>query len=333
MFGKRPLTVKQSERDDRIAGKGQNLDKQLRRRESKIEAKQLELMHLHETMEPTDKESRDYLLWLVEGDQKMTGGGFDNNGIGEVNKSALNFIIDSSAEIDYEDSVLSQIVVEGCLWVKELLHSQGIEYGSLKPMGASVVRAEQDSDGMFGWPVYSKGNDALTNDLAKRLLIESGVDVSKFVGTRIKDSTTGVGYQYRVIDAGGFILDNKVFSAKDIVSLVTLLARIQKHGWKLDDGKLVAKPGKTRSVYPNAFIPAVIEAMIMTPFNDKLKEVKASIMPSLQDKPTRVNMIRKQIVEALSNGYDYLAADWSKYDASVKGSILATGYRAILFRA
>lgn len=324
LFGKRPLTVSQGERDARIEGKGQNLDKQLARRERQIEAVQEELMSLHKKLEPTDKLSSEYLQWLVEGDQVMTGGGFDNNAIGEVNKSALNFVIDSSAKIDYEDSVLSQVVVEGCTWVKEALHAQGLQYGSLKPIGASVVRAEQDTDGMFGWPVYSKGNDALTRDLAKRLLIESGVDTSKFVGLEVTDTTTKVKYPYRVIDAGGFILDNKVFSANDIVSLVTLLARIQKHGWKMENSKLTAKPGKTRSVYPNAFIPAVIEAMIMTPFNNKLKDIKATIMPSLQDKPTRVDMIKKQILDALDNNYDYLAADWSKYDASVKGAILAT---------
>lgn len=108
------------------------------------------------------------------------------------------------------------------------------------------------------------------------------------------------------------------------MSIVTLLARIQKHGWHEENGEWVAKDGKTRSVYPNAFIPAVIEAMIMAPFNDKLKEIKAPIMPSLQDKPTRVQIIKKQIIDAIQNGYDYLAADWSKYDSSVKGCILAT---------
>ena len=336
LFGPRPLNVSQKGRDDRIKGNGQNLTDQLNSRERKIESNQEELMTLQKGLEPSDKESKEYLLWLVDNDQVMTGGGFDNNAPGEVNGSALNFINDSSAKIDYDNSVLSQAVVEGCLWLKDLLIKEGMVEGSLGPIGASVVRAEQDTDGMFGWPVYAKGNDELTKDLAKRLLIESGVDTTKLVGSVVTDTTTKVTYPYRVIDAGGYILDNKVFSANDMVSLVTLLARIQKHGWKLDNGKLVAKPGKTRSVYPNAFIPAVIEAMIMTPFNDKLKEIKASIMPSIQDKPTRVEMIRRQITEALTNGYDYLAADWSKYDASVKGSILATVIQLVVkpfFRA
>ena len=324
LFGKRPLNVKARERTDVLMGRGQNITNQLRARESQIEAKQRELMDLHKRIEPAQKDSMEYLNWLVEGDQVMTGGGFDNNAIGEVNRSALNFVIDSSASIDYENSDLSRIVVEGALWVKQHLIDSGMTLGSLKPMGASVVRAEQDTDGMFGWPVYSKGNDALTHDLAKRLLIESGVDTTGLVGTVVKDYTTKVTHEYRVIDAGGYILDNKVFTPDDIVSLVTLLARIQKHGWKLENGVLVAKDGKTRSVYPNAFLPAVIEAMIMTPFNNEIQRVKAKMMPSVQDKPTRVAMIKEMILKALTDGYDYLAADWSKYDASVKGAILAT---------
>jgi hypothetical protein len=215
-------------------------------------------------------------------------------------------------------------VVQSCAEVRAALVTQGLREGSLQPQGASVVRANQDTDGMFGWPVYAKGNDALTKDLATRLLIESGVDTRSHVGEKVTDSTTKVTYDYRVIDAGGFILDNKVFSANDMVSLVTLLARIQKHGWKVENGELVPKDGKARSVYPNAFLPSLIEAMVMAPFNDKLKELKVSFMPSLQDKPTRVSMIKTMIEDALQRGYDYLAADWSKYDATVKGAILAT---------
>lgn len=324
LFGKRPLNVKMKGKISRLEGRGQNLTAQLDAREKRIEANQQTLMNLHKQLEPSDKNSAEYLNWLVEGDQVMTGGGFDNNAVGEVNKSALNFVIDSSASIDYEDSDLSRIVVEGALWVKKHLMDSGMTLGSLGPMGASVVRAEQDTDGMFGWPVYSKGNDALTPDLAKRLLIESGVDCGMLVGTPVVDHTTKAKHEYRVIDAGGHILDNKIFTPDDIVSLVTLLARIQKHGWKKENGVLTAKPGKTRSVYPNAFLPAVIEAMIMTPFNNEIQRLKVKMMPSVQDKPTRVAMIKDMILRAMADGYDYLAADWSKYDASVKGSILAT---------
>jgi len=323
-FGKRPHTPKR--RRDLMAGEGigQNSAKQLAVRETKIEDSQKELMGLHASLKPVETDKRMKLLWDVESDQVMTGGGFDNNVVGGVHHSALNFIIDSSTPIDYENSELSKIIVEGCIWVRNLLIKEGIPLGSLKPLGASVVRADQDTDGMFGYPMFAKGNDPLTIDLAKRLAIESGVDTRSFVGKIVEDSTTKVVYPFRVIDAGGFVLDNKVWNVEEITSLVILLARIQKHGWKTEGDRLIAKDGKTRSVYPNAFIPAMLEAMVMTPFLRKMKEVKVSIMPSLQDKPTRVAMIRSQIVEALAQGYDYLAADWSKYDASVKGSILAT---------
>ena len=324
LFGKRPLNIKMSGRLNRLEGQNQRASKQLEKRQRKIEEVHKSLKTVLSDIKPTINSQQLQLLYDVETDQVMTGGGFDNNQVGGVHKSALNFVIDSSENIDYQDSVLSEIVVEGALWLRDLLKQYGLREGELQPMGATQVRALQDNDGMFGYPVYASGNTALDADLAKRLLIETGVDVSKFVGTKIIDSNTHVGYDYRVIDAAAFILDNKVFTYDELISFVTLLARIQKHGWKSGTDGDVAKDGKTRSVYPNAFIPAVVEAMIFTPFNDKLKELKVPIMPSLQDKPTRVEILKRQITDAINNKYDYLAADWSKYDASVKGAILAT---------
>lgn len=324
MFGKRPLNIKRGAKLERLRGSGQNVSKQLEKRERKIEENHKSLSSIHSSLESTANTPQLKLLWDVEKDQVNTGGGFDNNHVGEVQLSAMNFIVNSSESIDYEDSVLSKIVVEGSLWLRDLLKSYGLREGELQPMGATQVRAEQDNDGMFGFPVYASGNTELDADLAKRLLLESGVDLSANVGLQVTDSNTHVAYKYRVIDAAADILDAKVFTYKDLISFVTLLARIQKHGWKSGVDGDVAKEGKTRSVYPNAFIPAVVEAMIFTPFNDRLKELKAPIMPSLQDKPTRVEMLKKQISDALNNKYDYLAADWSKYDSSVKGAILAT---------
>ena len=324
LVGKRPLNVKRGGMIKHLKGENQQLSKQLEKRQRKILEIHNSLKTVLSDIKPTINSQQLQLLYDVETDQVMTGGGFDNNHIGEVQKSALNFIIDSSESIDYQDSVLSEIVVEGALWLRDLLKQYGMREGELQPMGATQVRALQDNDGMFGYPVYASGNTALDADLAKRLLIESGVDVSKFVGTKVVDRNTHVDYDYRVIDAAAYILDSKVFTYDELISFVTLLARIQKHGWKSGPDGDVAKDGKTRSVYPNAFIPAVVEAMIFTPFNDKLKELKAPIMPSLQDKPTRVEILKRQISEAINNKYDYLAADWSKYDASVKGAILAT---------
>lgn len=324
MFGKRPLNIKKGAIHDYLKGSGQNVTQQLEKRQKKIRAVHDELAKVHSDLESNLSSKQERLLWDVESDQLLTGGGFDNNHVGEVHKSALNFVINSSESINFRDSELSKYVVEGSLWLRDLLKSFGLREGELQPMGATAVRAEQDHDGMFGFPVFSSGNSALDADLAKRLLIEYGVDLSQYVGTKVTDRNTHVSYDYRVIDAAAQILDSKVFTYDDLLSIVVLLARIQKHGWHYEGNELVAKDGKTRSVYVNSFIPAVIEAMIIAPFNDRLKDVKAPIMPSLQDKPTRVEMVKKQIIDAFNMKYDYLAADWSKYDSSVKGSILAT---------
>lgn len=324
-YGKRPLDKMSAQgKVEAISKKNPEKEKELAKRERRIEKYQSDVLALHESLKPDEADHLSYLLWQVEGDQAMTGGGFDGNAIGEVQKSALKFVTKSTNPIAYKDSVLSKLVVESSLELRDYLKQCGMEEGSLKPIGASVVRFLQDNDGLIGYPVYSKGNSALDNDVALRLLLESGVDTRRFVGSTITDVSTSEQKPYRVIDAIGYILDHKVFSSSDIDSVVTLLARIQKHGWKHDDKGFVAKPGKTRSVYPNAAIPGVIEAMIFQPFLAKLQELKVSIMPSLQDKPTRVQMITELIKEAFSKEYDFLAADWSQYDATIKGAILAT---------
>ena len=323
LFGPRPFLHKDFE--DRVNRKpNSEMEARLASRQRKIVENQKRLMSLHSKLEPADKESGDYLIWLVEGDQVMTGGGFDGNSIGEVNKSALNFVLKGSEQLDYADSQYSQLVVEGAKWLRNHLESWGLEPGSLKPMGATLVRMAQESDGMIGWPVYSKAFATLTKDIALRLLVCSGVDTRKFVNTLVEDPRDGQRVKYRVIDALAYILDNSVADASDFPSIITLLARIQKHAWKEMDGDIVPSKPKTRSIYPNSALAGIIEAMTIAPFNDKLKELKVPFMPSLQDKPTRIEMLEKMIKEAWSKEYDYLAADWSKWDATVKGHILAT---------
>ena len=324
-FGKRPLTgLKFAGKMQAISGNDEMTASRLEKRESRIIAFQSEILSLHKSLEPRD-DPKTRLIWQVEGDQAMTGGGFDGNAIGEVHKSALKFVAKSSTPIDYKDTVLSKYVIEEALNLRDYFKQSGLVEGSLRPVGASVVRFLQDNDGMIGYPVYAKGNAPLTKDISMRLLQVSGVDTRRFVDLPVTDRNNQVTYKYRIIDAIAYILDNKIISPTDTFSNITLLARIQKHGWKYDDqGKIIPKPGKTRSVYPNAAIPGVIEAMIMQPFLSKLQENKVSIMPSLQDKPTRVSMITELINEWASKDYDFLAADWSQYDATVKGAILAT---------
>lgn len=323
-YGKRPLNVKFRDRLSHVSGVTPAIDRQLKNRQNKIVHDQKGYMALHASLEPSDKESSEYLQWLVEGDQVMTGGGFDGNSIGEVNKSALNFVNKSNEPLDYADSPYSKLIVEGALWLKDELQRNGLKLGSLKPDGAHTVRLEQESDGMIGYPLYSKAFAELTREQATRLLQYSGVDIRKNVDSYVLDERSGQRTKYRCIDAISDILDQLKVNAPSMPANITLLARIQKHAWKVENGEVVPSKPKTRSIYPPAAIPGIQEAMTFSPFLRSLQELKAPFMPSLQDKPTRVSMIKSMIESAMNKGYDYLAADWSKWDATVKGHILAT---------
>jgi len=281
-------------------------------------------LELHKSLEPADKDSKDYILWLIEGDQALTGGGFDNNQIGEVHKALLNFIIKAQNPLEYRDSDLSRIVVEGAIKLREQFVHEGIRLGSLEPDGASKVRFDQDKDGMMGFPVYGNANRPLTKEVALRLLLLTGVDTRPNIGRVVKDKHSGLTFEYRNIDALAHILDNSVFGVNDLNAIVTPLARIQKHGYILEEGKLKSKPGKTRGVSAVSAIEGLLEAMIMAPFLRECQSKKISVFPSLQDKPTRVSMITKMLKDLFLQEYDMLAADLSQYDATVNGSIFAT---------
>jgi hypothetical protein len=301
------------------------INKQLDARQRKIVKYTERVRQLHAELEPADKESKEYIMWLGEGDQSLTGGGFDGNSIGEVCRSGLRFIKKAVDPLkDYVDGAKSSIVVEAALKLKDHLISQGLRIGSLSPDGATKVRFDQDKDGMIGFPIMAKANAPLSKEVATRLLIENGIDTRHLVGSMVTDKHSKNKYRFRNIDALAYILDRSVFGTEDLQSIVVLLARIQKHGWKLEGDKLVPKPGKTRSIYPNSAREGMIEAMIAAPFLRELQRLKIDIMPSLQTKDVRVSMITKALEHLASKEYDFLAADSSAYDATVKGSILAT---------
>lgn len=298
--------------------------RQLEKREKRIEKYALEVLaHLKEAA-PAEGDPVLTVLHEIEHDQALTGGGFDGNRIGDVTNTALKGMIKSVEIPDIANSSVSEAFVSSCLEFRDYLIEHGMVPGSLKPDGLSKVRFEQDNDGMFGFPVLKKGGAPLDQDIATRLLIDTGVDTRSFVGTLVRDGNTGKDYPYRVQDALAYILDHSVVSARDLTSLVVFLARIQKHGWKEEDGKLVPKPGKARAVFPNSAREACIEGMLINPYNRKLQELKMPCFTSLQDKPTRVNIIKDWMTTNSANGYGFLAADWSQYDATVPGWGLAT---------
>lgn len=324
VFGPSPLKKENYKGSLSTTVKGSEVNQRSAKRERKIDEYVKEAIALHSSLEPKSDPVLK-LIWDVEGDQVLTGGGYDNTKIGDVTKSALNFILRGSKAWTIEDSVHSQFVVEESLALRKHLEEFGFREGELKPYGAHLVRFMQDTDGMIGFPIYAKAKSPLSSDIAQRLLIDTGVDVRWMVDSNVKDEMDGTTHAAFVVDAVAYCLDHMTFDCMRQCSLITTLVRIQRHGYKKEDDAYVAKDGKCRSIYPNAAIPGFIEAMTFTPFLEKLKERKVDFMPSLQDKPTRVGMI-KSLLNDVWGPKDYvgLAADWTKYDATVKGSILAT---------
>lgn len=325
IFGKQPLTGKDFRgRMDVHQNDSAGVKQQLMKRERKIEQYCKDTLAILKKAEPASKDSVDYMLWEVEHDQALTGGGFDGNKIGDVTNTALKGMIKSASIPDISNSSVSELFVQSCLEFRDYLISHGMKLGSLQPDGLSKVRFEQDNDGMFGFPVMKKGGAPLDRDIATRLLIDSGVDTRAFVGTTVRDDNTGLEYKYRIQDALGYILDNMHCSARDLTSLIIFLARIQKHGFKEHEGVLEAKPGKARAVFPNSAIQACIEGMPINAYNKKLMELKVPCFPSLQTKEIRVAQIKDWMKSMSPSGYGFLAADWSQYDATVPGWGLAT---------
>lgn len=324
-YGKRPLNVSFRERMGNLTGNTASIQNSLDKRERRIVADQMHYIDVYKRCKPAEESGSDYVSWLVEGDQVMTGGGFDNNAIGDVQKSALNFVKTGNTNVPFGENLFSQLVVEGALKLRSELEKAGMIPGSLKPIGCSEVRLDQDNDGLIGFPVFDHGWNELSNEVATRLLIQSGVDCRKLVGSRAIDPRTKEVTTTRVIQGIAYVLDNLTISdPSSLPSIVTLLARIQKHGWKEEDGSLVPKKSKTRSVYPNGALSGMIEAMVGSPFIKEMQRLKVPFMPSLQDKPTRVSIIKDMYRAGRAAGYEWLSLDESSYDATVIGGALAT---------
>lgn len=274
----------------------------------------------------------------VERDQVLTGGGYDNTEAFSITKSLLDFLVQSSVDIDYENGDLSRVLMEEIMQFKSQLYSElGVKEGSLRITSFTMVRLMQESDGMIGFPVFKKSGAKLTKEVARRISIWSGVDCRWMAGgIRQEDYPENHHHlnsedenpsEYTVLDAMCYCLDHMMANPDESTfdALIWTLARIQRHGYKMEDGDLHAKDGKARSVSPNAAFSAAQEAMTGDPFIKLLKERKVSWMPSLQDRATADQLIRDWYEKVLvPKEMRALPADWSGYDKTVKGCCLAT---------
>lgn len=284
------------------------------------------------TEELTTHNEAENLLKEVEKDQVMTGGGYDGTEMFSITKSLLDFLMKSAHSVDLKDTWRSEMLMSEILQLREELWKElGYPMGKLRVTSLQIVRYLQDSDGMMGWPVYAKARIPLSKTTAIRISNNTGVSVLHLVDNEVRDPNTGEVHPAYVVDGVCYALDHMTVRATDLPAIIHTLARIQRHGYKWKDGDLVEKPGKARSVSPNAASSGAEEAMSFTSFLELCKDKQVHWLPSLQDHPTQIKLIRSWYEnELIPKKYRALAADWSGYDKTIDGSILATAIYYII---
>jgi hypothetical protein len=98
-----------------------------------------------------------------------------------------------------------------------------------------------------------------------------------------------------------------------------------------NDGKyLEAKPGKGRSIYPPEAIIEAVSGMAGQAFQQAVQEIKWGKMPSLMKPSDARRTVSLHQKKARREGYQVLPLDWSKYDATLKGWMMATALEYIV---
>lgn len=332
MFGPSPL--RRMSFTDKIGGASRQRANneflaKCKRREKKISSFIQDAVDTVESFEPTDEVQE--VLKEIEQDQVLTGGGYDNTEMWGVSKSLLTMLGGSDPEISQGDDARSQILMEEIMKFRERFHQQLSQYvGKLTLTSFEIVRLMQESDGMLGFPVMAKTSKVLTKSLARTISMWSGVDCRGLVNTLVKGEIAGGGTEMRkatVVDAMCYCMDRMITDPGDdhFAALIWTLARIQRHGYKVEDGELTAKAGKSRSVSPNAAFSAAEEAMSADAFLKAMKDAKIPWMPSLQDRETADTLIWDWYEKVLvPKNMRPLPLDWSKWDHHMYGWILAT---------
>lgn len=302
-------------------------------RATKIREYAVKLMHWAEDRFKRATTDREKLIAEVNVWQAKTGGGFDNTSVGEIGRSALNFVKSAQEDIKLDPTFERLFVKYSQKLGQELVGLLG--HGSVEPDNYLKVRFEQDTDGMIGNSVFSASNKKLDSEKANRIKISSGVDVSRLVGTKVDDKLREETVDARVVDGISLALKSVLIGPYNLNNVIIYLARIQKHGWKLADSPddivvkfgdkyVVPKDGKGRSIYPPGAILGAVSAMIGSAFQNALIDKKWNKMPSLMNDEDAATMCFEHQQLARTHGHQVLSIDWSSYDATIRGAFMAT---------
>lgn len=288
-----------------------------------INADQERYMKKFDDMLSTAKDPVDEMLLKWEVVQSKTGGGYDNSKIYDIYRTAFKFA-EKQSHVPKFDPHTWDMIVASCLDLKQHFINQGMRTESLSPTPFYRVRADQNTDGMIGFPVFERGNLPFSVKIARAIKSVTNVNLQDYVGTMIHDEETGFQGKFRNQDAIAAMLDSMDVSLDTIFPIVTILARIQRHGYKIEDGKVVMKDGKARAVFPPDMVTGSIGAMVGDAWQKELMRAKIPDYPSLMNPEDRNAVLFDLVSRAKSKGYVCLSTDESQYDATLSNDVMAT---------
>lgn len=266
---------------------------------------------------------QDKVLAELEMHQVLTGGGFDNTTRYDTYETAFNFALKQKA-LEPLDDTRQAYVVASCIELREWFRAQGVGYETLEPSPYEIVRADQNTDGTIGFPIFEPGGREFSQKVARGIKAAYGVNLYDMIGTHVDDRSSGYSGKARNLDAISALLKQTIFSVSNMAPLITIFPRIQKHGFKLKDGKPVAKPGKARAVFAPDAVWGGVHAMIGDAWQKALMRAKVRDFPSLFNPEEQAADVFQLVSDAMRNGFVVLSTDESQYDATLMNDVMAT---------
>lgn len=265
----------------------------------------------------------DRVLAELEMHQVLTGGGFDNTGRYDTYETAYNFATEQKALTALDDT-RQKYVVASCIELRDWLRKQGLGYGTLEPSPYEIVRADQNTDGTIGFPIWEPGKREFSQKVARGIKAAYGINLYNMIGTHVVDRSSDYSGKCRNLDAISQLIKQTTFSVSNMAPLITIFPRIQKHGYSMADGVMKPKAGKARAVYAPDCLWGGVHAMIGDAFQKALMRAGVRDFPSLFNPEAQADIMFRLVQDAKRNGYVVLSTDESHYDNDLHNDIMAT---------
>lgn len=318
------IVADENAKDAKVRPMAPDLQRDYLEREAKIEKYVSKFVDLHAKVEPDKTDLKAHALWEAEKHQVLTGGGYDGGKVGDVTNDFLLFFERTWQPCALDDHDI-EVVVEAAKALKTRLIQLGVTFGSAEPTPFEAVRLEQNRDGLIGWPIYGHAFDALTEDNVDAIKAYFGVDCTWMLSSQVCSSYADTPHEAKLVDALSFAVSGpSKLHASDYPNVMTMLKRVQRHGYTLEGGKLKPKKGKIRSIKCPDAMTTVIEGCIFNAIQNTLRDHPDNMYNSLLAPDVRRPMLRELVARWYEEGFVAQSLDWSKWDASVEASVYVT---------